>query len=773
MKKRERKKKKVLDIHHETLVEILWETLNDLNGVEIGTADIFDEAAVVVEVLVLDDNPGRKLDKAEEASLRTFLRTLDITDKPIIDIPENIFEDFLDNEEILRAKETIKNYPKTSPKSRRKEIPAKIVAKMIEPKVLYSYSGLPILTPTLVTMEDLNDGVILVHCSEDRGFQPMDAIPEESSELSDASSKRLSGEGVLEQCRAQELPNTALNFDGIKFIEEESGSSHAADDYEADVESAVESRRDTVVLDDEERDIPYSRQDSSSSVSTAKYLPPRPDSDEWKSAWKSDEIIQEISELSNRINVKQLRESLESNIQPILVSKMAVMDCCNEPNLREIGWKKILDNIKRNASFENKEVQTVLHPKSLALLAKEVLLALPNGLFLSRKIGISLSCPSSPSRRSPFRRYSDTETCSELQYYNSFPSDKSVLEFSCPDSNNEQSWWYGMATRDPALYLGLSSSQVDEFSKTQHHAPTRDDAENLLDLHQKFMERRSYAETANRGRNLVFDSTKHLEQGGESAEERQLAVDAAIRDYTESGATGPCVLAQNQNATAYDQSAAALKRNASAAGAQTMETTKQECLESVGRLILDRYMNDGVDCVGGSEIVTEKFPSVSDVIKAFEAPAKPEDVKPVKEDKQSNYITDNYVISKNRDIAVISNEDCRLTQEEVFKQQMYEEYMSKLAERVERRQQNSIKISNQQNDAPECKTQGIEEEFINKVRERQGRSKSKTPQSEEQLSSKRSSVVVNLDSDLAGLPKHLQEFFDCDSEGESSCLSVV
>lgn len=975
MKKREKRKKreaeKILKEVENVLPEEEWEILEEVvrggGAVEMDTARMLDEAVCVSEVMVLDGQEDKKpaiINPEEEENLRQFLKTLDIPEsndkaddlyenvifsnnKPVITIPDEIFEEFMESEEINQTKETIKNLgvvTKTSPKFKRRESsPTKLNTKIVEPapKLLYSYSGLPIVTPNMVRMEDLDDSVIVVHCGEDRGFEPMDIIFEEGSELSDTSSdkKRFSGiseisfggyepctkETVIISQQCQNLPkvvvseglaeerqdgvevvfldddsdgNTtpAVSYEGIRFIEEGSESSHAGDDYEADVESAVESRRDTVILDSQEeadeeeqeeraaekdetvavkKSPVNSRENSSSSgasnsANTAKYLPPysrsESEADEWKSAWKSEEISQEIGEIGKCVSVHELRKNLERDIHPILISKLTMMEFFDDPTLHEKTWNKVVENTRKTLqnkkSFKNKEVQTIINPASLVVLAKEALLALPNGLFLSRKIGISLSCPSSPPQmpKSPYRRYSDTETCSELQFYNTMPSDPSVVEFSCPDSRQEDSWWYGMPTQDPSLYVGLSPSQIKEFSNSQKHSiPTQQEAENLLDLHQKFIERRSYSETNpfQRGRNLVFDSSKHMmndtapsehvsaqergpaDVGGGKMEEGSRDFAIKSRGSEETGAAAkPCVLAARQNATPYDRcaanAAADLKRNASGAAdagarrghevsamdarpSERKQATAslQACPESarpsdqsgVARTIFDRFMNNGegltqdkkdsalrlkvyegnqVQTGGGptpvdDTIVTERLPSVSDVIKAFEAPIDGPDSKKArkeeslesllrKEEKQSSYIVDNYVISKNRDIAVIHNEERRrsLTHEELFKQQMYDEYMSKLAERVERRQQNSIKISNQQNSAPECKTQGIEQEFISKVRERQDRSVSsedsltgpvqKNEHREDQHNSKRSSVVVDLCADFAGLPKHLQEF---------------
>ncbi|XP_054262835.1 uncharacterized protein LOC128986471 isoform X3 [Macrosteles quadrilineatus] len=107
---------------------------------------------------------------------------------------------------------------------------------------------------------------------------------------------------------------------------------------------------------------------------------------------------------------------------------------------------------------------------------------------------------------------------------------------------------------------------------------------------------------------------------------------------------------------------------------------------------------------------------------------------------------------------------------EQFREQMYNEYMNKVAERFERRQQKVIKISNRplsmcgnpetevEKNAQIAPTNKLESEFLSKVRERM------------------SKLGINLDEDPSGgeggenaddaeeLPKHLQEFMELTSQ---------
>jgi len=894
------KKKRAKNFNQNLLHEIVeptetWETCEELSIIPKEVAALSDESVQVSEVLVLSDNASLKtfMNAEEEETLRKFLNTLDIPVSkddslhrsridvtPVINIPEEIFKDFIHTEEMKRTKEAIKSLaatpksspksspkfgstpklsPKASPKSKRKDQNVtKCVTKMIEPpsKTLYSYSGVPISSPGIVTIDELDDRVFVVHCHEDLGFEPMDIIVEEcSSELSDSCSDKkrysLDSEVIHGTVKITEPPqnlpevvicenlaesrdhgveivllddetdsnHSALGKDylDLKFIDEGSEiSSYAADDYEADVESAVDSKRGTVIMDspvESEDERQFSRQTSTgSSVNTAKYLPPysrsESEPDDWKSLWVSEDITQEIKEVAKNVNVVQLKKNLENDMVPILMSKLSIMQVVDDPTLHEKTWNKVLENtrktLNKSTSFVNKEVQTVRNPPSLSFLAKEVLLSMPNGIFLSQKIGISLSCPTSPSEVPLNRRFSDTETCSELLFYNTLPSsydETSVVEFSIPDSGVEDNKWYGMPTGDPSLYLGLSPSQMQTFS-SKHSLPSKDTAECLLDLHQKFVERRSYSENTLLGRNVVFDSAKDLtkdevthvivgEVGG--SKRKQASVDSTIKSKaSKSDAVAKtCTLAPIQNGIAHDQ--ARLKVSGSGVHeGWAMDVGHKQASEcwteagGVGRTILDRFMNNGESTqvsdsqppsgnrpdssgvASDQNIVTERLPSVGDIIKAFETPAESplkNKKEPNIDDSKSNFISENYVISKNRDIALIDTRRKSLNQDEVFKQQMYDEYMSKLAERIERRHQNSIKISNQTGDTTDFKPQGVEEEFINKVREKLSKSSDEDWRREEAAetqSSKRSSVVLGGEGDLSGLPKHLQEFFSID-----------
>ncbi|PSN50466.1 hypothetical protein C0J52_04938 [Blattella germanica] len=154
--------------------------------------------------------------------------------------------------------------------------------------------------------------------------------------------------------------------------------------------------------------------------------------------------------------------------------------------------------------------------------------------------------------------------------------------------------------------------------------------------------------------------------------------------------------------------------------------------------------------------------------------------KPPLPKQQKLFDPDNYTISRRGDVAVINNgrpksmppgAESLVTGGELFRQQMYNEYMHKVAERAERRRQKVIRLSTavappprDTDAAPEALEAAVklENEFMGKVRARMDKLGLKYDEDDE-------------DSEGDGghqLPKHLQEFLviagDSDSDGESA-----
>lgn len=154
----------------------------------------------------------------------------------------------------------------------------------------------------------------------------------------------------------------------------------------------------------------------------------------------------------------------------------------------------------------------------------------------------------------------------------------------------------------------------------------------------------------------------------------------------------------------------------------------------------------------------------------------------------------NYHISKKGDIAILDRPKSQIiVTSEVFRQKMYNEWLNKVAEREERKQQKLIKVSSvtgqdeKQQEVKERPISGIEDEFMVKVKERMtklGLNEEKETAEEENNdgtekndADKEPVVVVNGDSlsNTNLLPKHLQEFVDyirCTAQDDNGELNL-
>lgn len=160
----------------------------------------------------------------------------------------------------------------------------------------------------------------------------------------------------------------------------------------------------------------------------------------------------------------------------------------------------------------------------------------------------------------------------------------------------------------------------------------------------------------------------------------------------------------------------------------------------------------------------------------------------------------NYQISRKGDIAILNSETPKLSPKnnatnmatEKFRQEMYNEYMCKIAERQERKHNKVLKIQITQKTksdetdqssgiSPQYEVKhvfGIEDEFMNKVREK--KNKLGVDETEDVNNSTSSDLppVKIMDGssvkETCQLPKHLQEFVDYTAdEGESYVVRIV
>lgn len=180
---------------------------------------------------------------------------------------------------------------------------------------------------------------------------------------------------------------------------------------------------------------------------------------------------------------------------------------------------------------------------------------------------------------------------------------------------------------------------------------------------------------------------------------------------------------------------------------------------------------------------------------------------PVPDAKIKQFDAAKYQISRKGDIAILQTEADKSASKssmllspttEKFRQEMYHEYMCKVAERQERKQNKVIKITTSSSSkpstddggsgssgvggellSPQCEVKhvcGIEDEFMSKVRERKGKlgleedeadgtGCDKNEQAGAEVDDNKEEPVLVLDgttslTDTTQLPKHLQEFVD-------------
>ncbi|KAK5650092.1 hypothetical protein RI129_001121 [Pyrocoelia pectoralis] len=190
--------------------------------------------------------------------------------------------------------------------------------------------------------------------------------------------------------------------------------------------------------------------------------------------------------------------------------------------------------------------------------------------------------------------------------------------------------------------------------------------------------------------------------------------------------------------------------------------------------------------------IREKEKEIQDEIEKLEEAKRKLLFEMTSEVPPKQFETSQYHISKKGDIAIYNDENLTLKNDteqksvtaptEIFRQQMYNEYMQKVADREERKLQKVIKITSsrtvQNDDIIECNNNvcevthvsGIENEFMDKVKERMQKYGLERNDSEESrnvnLSDREDSTepVLVIDGDSVKhskeLPKHLQEFVD-------------
>ncbi|KAK6633564.1 hypothetical protein RUM44_004171 [Polyplax serrata] len=177
--------------------------------------------------------------------------------------------------------------------------------------------------------------------------------------------------------------------------------------------------------------------------------------------------------------------------------------------------------------FQTKETQ---NPDALSNLAEKKILTLPYGKLVLKKIGLGKCCSNDSDSSKDFAEdmymknttheneqsfglsseFSDVSTQSvPLSIWNRIKASegrelsesRSYIEFDYADRRIGQTEkWYGAPTVVPAILLGLSPSQKKVYEENPNRfMADKAEAASLLDLHKKFLERRSYNESNSNG----------------------------------------------------------------------------------------------------------------------------------------------------------------------------------------------------------------------------------------------------------------------------------
>ncbi|EEB13066.1 alpha-actinin-2-associated lim protein/alp, putative [Pediculus humanus corporis] len=264
--------------------------------------------------------------------------------------------------------------------------------------------------------------------------------------------------------------------------------------------------------------------------------------------------------------LKHRIEAIKNDMEKILLSKAKVIDSRDEINLDRNSWTSLLNTtekqlnesrgvpLKNFTGFvddgEKSDVTTVKNddnnviiinnscsfsqnPEALSNLAEKKILTLPYGKLILRKIGLGKCCSNNcRNSRGDVEEDMYVKSKRHLNELSDHPSDASVrslptslinrdsinederdlsfVEFDYADARIGQiEKWYGARTMVPALFLGLSPSQKKAYEEKVNKFMTEEvEAASLLDLHQKFLQRRSYDETNSltRKKNTCYDS---------------------------------------------------------------------------------------------------------------------------------------------------------------------------------------------------------------------------------------------------------------------------
>jgi hypothetical protein len=291
--------------------------------------------------------------------------------------------------------------------------------------------------------------------------------------------------------------------------------------------------------------------------------------------------------------------------------------------------------------------------------------------------------------------------------------------------------WVGLAIEgDPRVLICLSPTQRSQLDKSKK---VGDEASKLLDLHEKFIYRTGYHDAVERQAKSEMPSIKAdvsnrlLAIIRDAEEPHRLSARAESARLHAKDLSEWLQLARNKSTSESDLTK---DENRMGPGTQRRTSLPQEFYEHQMRYLeaKEREIQRELEMLEEEKqkLTTEMVPA-------------------------RHFHLEDYHISRRGDFAE-SKKSRPLSMPaatEFFRRQMYDEYMGKIAAMEERKQQKVIKVTPVDASLEAKSSQGIQDEFMDKVKQKQKMGKLGRDESDE-------------DRDLTdgNLPKHLKEFID-------------
>lgn len=518
--------------------------------------------------------------------------------------------------------------------------------------------------------------------------------------------------------------------------------------------------------------------------------------------FENDKYAEDLIELSQTI-ISEIAENLSSGANSRLTSARSTP--CRLLSARSTPSKEILsrsvgsmESIKSYTHEKRDEEIAIIqrgssvpassNPKCLLpvpplrKLSADVIFDLPNGKYVLKELGIDppinydsgsdyfaetseYSDPSRLSFNSADEIYGVCSRSGDLTHQETDPdrplsSCASSIVFITGSTKAVVEPWIGLPlSEDPRLVVCFSPSQLSSSSIKIDQQK----ASELFDIHKKFIHRRGY----------------HEESAFKIDEPDLISVET--NSVADNERNVPEILSEAANLLALQE-----YRNERVRRSKTDEIANSDTEDN--RCIEHKELNlgsGGDDRKGGTKFRSEHNEEEIGSSRLLEliqkedvrSPTSPERSVLVKKplttetDTPSEFAppdfdSDEYTISKRGDIAIRKSK--RLSEEkvrpkslppssEIFRRKMYEEYMDKVAERLERRQMKLIKVS----DCPtgtetgSDKSKHLEAEFMNKVRERMEKLGLKENEDEGE-----DSKQDREERSSSSLPKHIKELVE-------------